>query len=138
VILLGQDDVVAEWVSRQVKAIIFPPFTAIGFSHDGELTAGFVFSDYNGSNVEVTAATTRHVTKGELHTVCRYVFGQLGCRRVTFRTKTTNGRCLAFLHKRMTFEAHLPNYYPDDDAEQYRLLRDDCRWLRRQDLGVLS
>jgi len=130
VILLGMDEVVARWVSQRIGAEIHPPFTAIGFVNDGKLTAGFVFSDYNGSNVEVTAATTRYVKKGELLAVCRYVFIQLGCRRVTFRAKASNYRSTAFLQRRMTYEATLPHYYPDDHAEQYRLLREDCPWLK--------
>lgn len=121
----------AEWVSERIGAYMWPPYTAIGVvDDDHRLIAGFVFNDFNGSNVELTAALTRHVPRGIVAGICSYVFHQMKCRRMTFRTRRSNARAMGFLLKHATVEALLPCYFVDDDAVQFRLLRKDCRWLK--------
>lgn len=133
--LFGADARVANWVAERVGATVWPPFTAIGITDEhGGLVGGLVFNDYNGANVEITGALDRPLRPGEARGIGYYVFRQLGCRRVTFRTKAGNERAARLLSRHMTIEARLRGFYADDDGVQYVLHRDACRYLPKEGL----
>lgn len=130
-LLLGQDAEVGEWVGRKVGASFFPPLTAIGIvDRYDKLAGGIVFHDWNGSNLELTIALDRPLVRGEIKGIRHYVFDQLRARRVTLRTLADNFSARRFLERHATLEAHLPRWFKDGDAVQYRVLEDDPRWLR--------
>lgn len=130
-LLLGQDEVVAQWVGDRIGTGFFPPYTAIGICDRAErLQGGVVFHDWNGANLELTVVLDRPLQRGEIKGLRHYVFDQLQARRVTFRTLAGNFSARRFLDRHATFEAHLPRWFKDGDAAQYRVLCNDPQWLR--------
>lgn len=104
---------VAEWVGTNLQKPISAPYTAIGWQNErGELVAGAVFNDFNGSNIEVTIYGPGHMTPDKLRAGFRYVFGQLKCNRLSATTERRNKPMLR-LYQRLgfTFEAVRPQYY---------------------------
>ncbi len=77
---------VAAFVAKTCGRRIVPPYEAVGIEREGEIVAGVVFNHFTGADVHVTAAGHRW-TRGFLADVGQYVFGQLGCERMTFVTE---------------------------------------------------
>lgn len=131
-LMLGRDFDVAQWVSRRIGQNVEPPFTAIGFARGDDLVGGAVFNDYvPGGNVEITLAADEPFTKGMLHAIAHYVFEQLGCVRLQARTKQTNVKvCKMVRRAGFVREAALKDFYgPGENAEMFRMLRKECKWL---------
>lgn len=84
--IIVTDERVAAFVGERVGAPIIPPFTAAGIEREGAIIAGVVFNGWTGPDVDVTVAG-RGFTKGFLAEVGKYVFGQLGCLRMTIITE---------------------------------------------------
>ncbi len=77
---------VAAFVAKTCGRRIVPPYEAVGIEREGQIVAGVVFNHFTGADVHVTAAG-RGWTRGFLSDVGQYVFGQLGCERMTFVTE---------------------------------------------------
>lgn len=132
-VIVGRDLQVAAWVSERIGRLIEPPFTAIGFTGEDGRGVGVVFNDYvPGGNIEMTVAAERPFTRGMFAVIARYVFGELGCCRLTVRTMKSN-TAVCDMAKRIGFvrEATLTDFFgPGEHAELFRMLRKDCkRWL---------
>jgi hypothetical protein len=136
-LLFGHDEVVAEWVAKQARGKPFvQPFTAFGLVDGaGRLTGGFVFTSYNGHNIEMSAAGSATVCRSSIAAVVHYVFTQLGCSRVQMHTRCHGAkrvrRQLAKLG--MKYEGIARRFYGRDDAACYALTIDDlaqfkARW----------
>ncbi len=81
------DERVPAFVGARVERRIVPPYTAAGIeSATGDIIAGAVFNGFTGNSVDVTIAG-HGWTKGFITEVGRYVFGQLGCLRMTVVTE---------------------------------------------------
>jgi len=81
------DDVrVARFVGERVGSVIYPPFTCMGIERHDEIAAGAVFNCFTGSDCQVTIAG-HGWTHGFLAEVGVYVFGKLGCIRMTVETE---------------------------------------------------
>lgn len=124
---------VAAYVERSLGMKLSEPRIVLGFIRDdGRPMAAAVLNDYTGSNIEVTiVAEPRGVTLELLSYLGRYIFKQLGCRRLTVRTKKRNRHARRILHNprhRFQFECVARDYFPDDDAVVFRLLKNDCPW----------
>lgn len=65
---------------------IVPPFTVMGIERDGEIVGGVVFNNYTRHDVHMTVAGFGW-SRGFVREVGRYVFGRLGCRRITVITE---------------------------------------------------
>lgn len=79
---------VARFVGERCETIIYPPFTAMGIEKDGEIVAGCIFNCFTGNDLSVTVAGERKAfTRTFIRAVGRYVFGQLGCLRMTITTE---------------------------------------------------
>lgn len=132
-LVLGHDVAVAEWVSSRIGEPIVPPYTALGWINgDGDLAVGFVFFGYiPGGNIEMGLAASGRLTRGILCAVADYAFRQSGASRITAHTKRKNIRAADML-KRAGFvqECVCRDYYPDDDAVQFRLTKAGCKWLK--------
>jgi hypothetical protein len=133
--LFGEDEFVADYVSQQIGLSIHPPYTAIGFVNpDRGLFGGAVFNSYNGANIEITVYCP-NVSRGIIRAIVRYGFVQLGCLRMTAKTRRSNKRTCRVLPKiGFQFEAAQRNFFGPqkaDDAIVYRLDRDVAlsRWL---------
>lgn len=77
---------VAAFVAKTCGRRIVPPYEAVGIERGSQIVAGVVFNHFTGADVHVTAAG-HGWTRGFLADVGQYVFGQLGCERMTFVTE---------------------------------------------------
>lgn len=84
--MIVDDGRVARFVGERVSATIYPPFTCMGIERRGEITAGAVFNCFTGNDCQVTIAG-HGWTRGFLAEVGAYVFGRLGCIRMTVETE---------------------------------------------------
>lgn len=139
-LLFGHDAAVAAWVGDALGTVIVPPFTAIGvLDVAGTLCGGFVFSSFNGANIEVTAFGARILRRGVLCAVTRYVFVQLGCTRLSATVRRGN-KTMRRLMPRLGFrcEGVSPHFYgsrASDDGFRYGMVRRNCKWLRSEDVA---
>ena len=58
----------------------------MGIERNGEIVAGVVFNCFTGHDVAVTVAGSRF-TRGFISAVGTYVFGKLGCLRMSITTE---------------------------------------------------
>lgn len=80
--MIVADERVARFVSGQLGFGLCPPYAVIGIERDGEIVAGALFNHFEGADVHVTLAGSGW-SRGFLRMVGRYVYGQLGCERMT-------------------------------------------------------
>ena len=124
--LFGFDSDVAEFVGKNMEREFAPPFTAIGvLDQNGNLVGGMVFSDYTGSNIEITIYGPGLMSRKVVSQCFDYVFNQLKCSRLTARTRRSN-RLMRKLLPRLGFdyEATIKHYFGTergDDALLFRL-----------------
>lgn len=108
----------------------------VGFvmiNRDTGLAEGaYVFNDRDADNIELSVyfGCVIPVTRNIIRTVFAYPFLQLGVGRVTARTRAGNLDVRKKI-RRLGFkpEGRLRQYFPDDDAMLYGMLRDECRWI---------
>jgi len=84
--LIVVDERVARFVGARCGTIIYPPFTCMGIERNGEIVAGVVFNCFTGNDVAVTVAGSRF-TREFIASVGTYVFGKLGCLRMSITTE---------------------------------------------------
>lgn len=84
--MIVSDGRVAPFVAKACNTRIIPPYTAVGIEQAGEIIGGVVFNHFTGADVHLTVAG-RGWTKGFLADVGQYVFGKLGCERMTLVTE---------------------------------------------------
>jgi len=84
--LIVTDERVARFVGERCETIIYPPFTAMGIERNGEITAGVVFNAYTGNDIELTAAGGPF-GRDFIVAVGEYVFGKIGCLRMSITTE---------------------------------------------------
>lgn len=85
-IITGQG--VAEWVASRIERKAYPPYKAIGVARDGQIIGGVILNSYDGSDIAATVVgEPRAWTRGFLRALGRYIFGELGCERVTIVTE---------------------------------------------------
>lgn len=84
--MIVTDDRVARFVSDQLGFALCPPFTAMGIERNGEVVAGCLFNQFEGAGVHVTVAG-KGWTLPFMRALGHYVYGQLGCERMTLTTE---------------------------------------------------
>lgn len=133
-LIFGQDEAIAKFVGSTLGITLHPPLSAIGFARNDKLIGGAVFNQFNGSNIEVTLVCPM-LSRETIRALVRYAFVQLGCLRMTAKTKRSNKRTCQILPKiGFQYEAVLRRFFGPqtaDDAIVYRLDRDLAlsRWL---------
>jgi hypothetical protein len=100
----------------------------MGIERGGEVVAGVIFHCFEGAAVHVTVAG-KGWTPGFMRAVGRYVYGQLGCERIT--VTTAQAEVAAFAQRcGGRVEGHLRSQYgPGKDATVLGILRDEYRYL---------
>lgn len=83
--MIISDERAAQFLETQFGTFC-PPYTCMGIVRDGEVTGAVLFNQFEGADVHVTAAG-RGWTSGFLRAVGDYVYGQLGCERMTMTTE---------------------------------------------------
>ena len=123
---------IGTYVGSRLGVTICPPFQAIGFLTDEKKPlAAFVFNEFNHSNMEMTiVAEPGGITRQIIRYVAHYVFVKNDCRRVTVRTRKRNKHILKLAPRYgFKYECIAKQFFPDDDAVVFRMLKEDCRWL---------
>jgi RimJ/RimL family protein N-acetyltransferase len=136
-LLFGQDNEVGRYVGEKLWLSIHPPFVAIGIvSDDGKALGGFVYNNYNGSNLEISYYGPGTLTRPIISAAFwGYPFNDADVLRLTATTRRSN-KLVCQLLPRLGFiyEGTLRNYFgPEkgDDGIVYRLSRRDAeRWKR--------
>ena len=84
--MIVTDERVARFVGERCGTIIYPPYTCMGIERGGRVTAGVVFNNYTGLDIEITVAG-KSFTRGFISAVGQYVFEQIGCLRMSITTE---------------------------------------------------
>lgn len=84
--MIVSNDRVVAFVAKTCRSQIVPPYTAFGVERGGEIVSGAVFTNWTGADVHITVAGSVW-TKGILADVGAYVYGKLGCLRMTVVTE---------------------------------------------------
>ncbi len=120
---------VARFVSDRLGFALCPPYTCMGIERDGAVVAGVIFSCFEGYDVHFTAAGTGW-TRTFLKAAGQYVFGQLGCLRVT---ATTEDDAVVRMACKLggQIEGRLRDHFGDGrDGVIVGILRRDWKWDR--------
>lgn len=134
-LLFAEDELVASWAAQHLGVRFIPPFTCLGVvDDDGVLVGAIVFNGFNGFNIEATVYGPACAKRGILRAVLNYTFKQLGCLRLTCRTKLRNKHISRQLTRLgFKYEGTLKNYFgPDrgDSAVVYALFpQNAAKWL---------
>lgn len=131
-LVFGADAQVAEWVSQRIGHIISPPYVAIGATDDDRTyCGGFVFNNWNGANIELTAALDVPLTRGVLRAIRHYVFVQSKATRLSVHTKRSNKRVRRLMPRLgFEFEGIAKRYFGPtkaDDAFVFAFYSDTTR-----------
>jgi RimJ/RimL family protein N-acetyltransferase len=121
------DERVALLVSSLIGKSFVAPFTALGIERNGEVVGGAVFNVFEGADLHVTVAG-RGFNRSFLADVGAYVFGQLGCERMTVLTE--QARIVRIAEKLGgEIEGLLRNHFGRDrDAYLVGILKDDWKY----------
>ncbi|MBL4858974.1 MAG: hypothetical protein JKY36_07255 [Erythrobacter sp.] len=84
--MIVSDERVERFIAERLGTALCPPYTVAGLERDGEIVAAVLFNQFEGPNVHVSIAGTGW-TRGFIKAVGEYVYGQLGCLRVTVTTE---------------------------------------------------
>ena len=120
-----------------------PNIQGIGLERNGELVAGVLYDDYNGSNVwmHVAAHTGRRwLVRDYLYICFRYPFIQLDLNRVTGWVEENNKDARRFNeHLGFEKEAVLKNAGRNgQDVFLYVMHKQDCKWIKAKTNEILS
>lgn len=123
------DDRVARFVGDRCHTIVYPPFTAMGIERDGLIVAGCVFNCFTGPDVSVTVAGDRSAfTLGFIRAVGRYVFGKLGCLRITITTEQPHVISIAHRLAAQTEGTKRNHFGKDRHGTVLGILREDWKF----------
>lgn len=130
--MIVQGDDVAVFVSERLGFGLCPPFVGIGIRNDdGKITAGIVLNCFEGASLHVTAAG-KGWTRAFLRTIGDYVYGQLGCERMTFTTEQADVVGLA-VRLGGQIEGRLRSHFgPGRDATIIGVLRHEWKFYTVQ------
>lgn len=130
-----QHDKVGTWVMGRCDAEWFSGRgTTLGLeSSDGNLIAGMVFENYNGSNLFIHCATRRagSITREFLHACFHFCFIETHCRRVSCVVDESNQTCQRFVQDLgATEETRLVGAgLHGGDLIIYKMTPESCKWL---------
>lgn len=134
-IVTGQNRRVADFVAAKIgNGNTFANYAAVGLEKDGELIAGVVYSEYNGSNVfmHVGATGKRWLTREYLWFCFYYPFEQMGVKRITGVVEEGNIAARMFdEHLGFQLETRLQDAGRSGDLLIYRMFKDECKFLRK-------
>ena len=138
-LVLGKDDVIADFVVSLIPWVdSFGPCRAIGIIRRERLVGGFVFHNYRPQyrSVEFSGGFTEPYwpSRDVFRSLCQYGYLQLGCDRAYSLTPKHNKPARKFLEwAGFKLEGCARKGFGRYDAMIYGMLRNECRWLERQE-----
>lgn len=131
--LFDCNEQVLPFMQRHLGYEFSPPCYSIGFFRADTLVAGVVLNGYTGSNVDLSLACPGEMSLRIVRTTASFVFRDLGCLRVTARTRRGNRALTRGMPKiGFTFEGVQKQYYGPgraNDAIQFGMLAEQARRL---------
>jgi RimJ/RimL family protein N-acetyltransferase len=134
--IFDEKERVGNWVSAQIDNGIgsWGDFYAMGVEKNGELVAGVVVNEYNGSNAACHIAVTK---PGKyliefFGYVADYAFNHCKLRRLTGAVPSNNQKALAF-DKHLGFQEEFVMKKAARDGHDLHILvlwPENCRWLQ--------
>lgn len=130
---------IAQWAGDKLGVTFFPPYLALGIVPDNignyppwsQLAGAVICADNTDANIELSVYAPGSLTPGIVRDLAHYVFVQLGKERLTLRTKRSNKRARKVLARHFKYECTAVNWFArNEDAIVFRMLRDECKWLR--------
>lgn len=121
---------VAQWVMQKIGRYT-DGMTAIGEVRDGQLIAGTVFENFNGSNMFGHQRIDAPPSRKYWFAVSDYIFNFCGCKRLTATVEADNAKAIS-LNKKIGFEveATLKDAGRNGDLIVMVLWKNNCRMLR--------
>lgn len=126
---------VGAWVAgRTDQRCSWGDFYAMGAERDGEIVAGIVFNNFNGSNATCHIAISKpgKYLPSLFSEFCRYAFDVAGVNRLTGMVPSDMPKVLAF-DKHLGFEEEfVMRGAAPGGADMHVLVmwREKCRWLK--------
>jgi hypothetical protein len=120
-------DVIVRWVGGQTGLEFKPPYSVLAsIDADGHITAGVVFQNWTGRDIELSVAAIS-IPRSLLRAIYRYTVEQLGCRRVTFRIRSSDLRTQESAQRLgAKWEGRIRRFYSDtEDAVILGILEED-------------
>src|SRR6185295_7463861 len=86
-----QNRAFAEWAAKQLGVTFAEPFLCMAIV-DGRssLIGAVVLNNYDGHNVDLSGVGEGAFTPSVVRSLASHVFNQLGCSRVTLKTRRSN------------------------------------------------
>ena len=101
---------------------------------EAQIIAATWYDGWNGANMNAHIAARpgrRWMTREFLWYMFHYPFVEVGVKRLTGFVASTNYDARRFdEHLGFTLEATLKDAAPDGDMLVYRMMKDECRWLK--------
>ena len=117
----------------ELSVTFAPPFIALAsLSEEGNIAGVVVLNNYDSCNIDLTAVGRGAFSLGVVRAICTHVFDNLGCSRITAKTRKSNKVVRRLLGRHAKFEATLKNWFGNEDALQFRMCRDECPWLEKK------
>lgn len=135
-ILAGQDEHIAAWAGQELGIVFQEPYTAFGFIERDKVKGAVIFNDYyRGGNVEITYVGAHSFRKQQVSFMCKFAFQELGCSRVTARTRRGNALMRKLLPRfGFQYECTQKRFYgptQEDDGISFVLWPNAAaKWLR--------
>lgn len=125
---------IAGIAGAQLGITFAPPFIALASIDDNGIIGGIViFNNYDGANIDITAVGKGAWSPRVVRDICRYVFNQLGCARITAKVRKNDRKTRKLLNKHSYFETGLRDWFGvGRHGVQYRMTRDECRFLGKK------
>lgn len=132
------NEAIGSWCATKLGTAVYPPYFAVGVakSENEPLRGALVFNQFNGHQIEMTGYGPRAFTPSVVKAAARYVFDQLGCARLSAKTKKSNVKARRLLGKHFKFEGTSPRYFGNEDALRFYMLAEDCPWLEKKRNGI--
>jgi RimJ/RimL family protein N-acetyltransferase len=135
--LITDCEPVYQFVTQHFPLVRSAGQQGIGLQKDGELIAGVIYDDYNGSNVWMHVAARpgkQWLNREYLHACFYYPFIQLGVKRISGWVEASNADARRFdEHIGFKQEAVLSNAARDGgDVIIYRLFKDECKYVHKR------
>lgn len=121
---------IATWAAKELGVTFAEPFLSLGVYDARRVIIGaIVLNNYDGHNVDMSGTGVGAFTPSVVRSIANYIFNELGCCRITLKTRRSNRKARKLLGRHFVYEATLKRGFGDEDALQFRMCRDECPWL---------
>jgi len=130
----NSEDDIGKWLANFYKENtglkLYMPYSAIGAHDNFNLIGVAIFTDYNGSNIELHGYGPGCFTRKSIKYLFNYVFNELGCNILRARPSIKNKKAIRMLCKLgFKIECKLDDYIDkNEDAIMYKYKRS---WAKR-------